>query len=238
MIQIQVRNDDPPYINLEKFNNTEYSDSDADLMEALERSLTTEMLQHLPMEELRYMRRRPMGAAADQGRSALRDINEAVLVRYVDRRRYTLEYKPASPLTRSRLPPPPGHVMNILPENMKRPLTGERQWEILRHQRRDPPPQKDYWLKSPDDTELYRIHVVPRFYLFDVLAFHQEKGLNDPHVDPPPGIPRSWITGARTTQVYYMSTTLWSHGTILERVQYHRRRCSCIQQSPMQGCRN
>ena len=51
---VNVRNDDPPYVNLEKFNGTEYSDSDADLMEALERSLTTEMLQHLPVVELTH----------------------------------------------------------------------------------------------------------------------------------------------------------------------------------------
>ena len=214
VLHVNVRNDDPPYVNLEKFNGTEYSDSDADLMEALERSLTTEMLQHLPVVELTHMRRRPTGEQAELGRSALREMDEPVLVRRVSRQRYTLEYKPASPLTRSRLPPPPGHVMNILPESMKRPLVGERQWEILRRQRQDPPPQKDYWMLSPEKTELYRIHVVPRFHLFDVLAFHQEKGLNDPHVDPPKGIPRSWITGARTTQVYYVNNPLEPHNYV------------------------
>ena len=39
MIDIQVRNDEPPYINLERFKNTEYSDSDAEFGEALERVL-------------------------------------------------------------------------------------------------------------------------------------------------------------------------------------------------------
>ena len=30
VLHVNVRNDDPPYVNLEKFNGTEYSDSDAE----------------------------------------------------------------------------------------------------------------------------------------------------------------------------------------------------------------
>ena len=183
------------------------------------------------------MRRRPTGEQAELGRSALREMDEPVLVRRVNRQRYTLEYKPASPLTRSRLPPPPGHVMNILPESMKRPLVGERQWEILRRQRQDPPPQKDYWMLSPEKTELYRIHVVPRFHLFDVLAFHQEKGLMS-HMWTHPKEFRGVGSLEQGLRRSTMSTTRWNPTTMWVTAQSLNQRCSCTQRWPMRGCLN
>ncbi|CAL1141583.1 unnamed protein product [Cladocopium goreaui] len=191
MIDIQVRNDEPPYINLERFKNTEYSDSDAEFGDAKTPSLPV------------------MDEDGQLGMSILKNENEPVLYRRTAYNRYSIEYHPASPLTRTRLPPPPGKVMHQIPEQLRRPLTATQQLEVVARQREDPAPQRDYWMISPDRSELYRVHVVPRFHLFDCLAYHQEESDHQPYLlRMPGGVNREWITGARATQVYYVNNPL------------------------------
>lgn len=137
MIDIQVRNDEFSYINLDRFKNTEYSDSDAGFCEAIERSLNEEMLKNFPLQSLQEMGGPPVSPVMDEdgqlGMSILKNENEPILYCRLAYNRYSIEYHPASPLTRTRLrmPPPPGKVMHQIPEQLRRPLTATQQLEVV-----------------------------------------------------------------------------------------------------------
>eukprot|EP00435_Cladocopium_sp_Y103_P039904 s522_g10.t1 len=114
---------------------------------------------------------------------------------------------PATPQTRMRLPPTMEPMMMDVPSRMKRPLRREEQEPIVQRQRQDPPPIRDYWVLNMEEGELCRVHVRPRLYMFDVLAFHRD-GEDEAHRDFPSMIGKEWITGVRATQVYFRHNPL------------------------------
>eukprot|EP00435_Cladocopium_sp_Y103_P046235 s919_g13.t1 len=78
-------------------------------------------------------------------------------------------------------------------------------------QHQSPPPTRDYWVLSVEDGELCRVHVQPRLYMFDVLAFHRDEPDSEAPLKDlqlPGGLTQEWITGVRATQVYYLHNPL------------------------------
>ena len=69
---------------------------------------------------------------------------------------------------------------------------------IIRNQKQEPPPSRDYWILSVEEGELCRVH------MFDILAFYWCDNEEAAHREFPKLISKDWLTGVRATQVYYL----------------------------------
>lgn len=74
---------------------------------------------------------------------------------------------------------------------------------IIRNQKQEPPPSRDYWILSVEEGELCRVHVELRLRMFDILAFYCDNE-EAAHREFPKLISKDWLTGVRATQVYYL----------------------------------
>ena len=76
----------------------------------------------------------------------------------------------------------------------------------MRMQRQEPPPRADYWILNREQGELYRVHVIPRLYMYDPLSLFPTD--HDEPAQLPAQISTDWFTGVRATQVYYTHNPL------------------------------
>ncbi|CAL1140460.1 unnamed protein product [Cladocopium goreaui] len=216
VFSVAIPNPDPPYIDVWKFYNPEYSDSDESFAEALAVSIDNNVLAALHAVPTTALQTPAFDMPSDfeeddvmaVERSALHRDNRMVYPQGLD---VTMQPVPATPQTRLKLPPNLEPMFRNVPPRMKRPLTREESSPILKMQGRKPTPTMDYWVLSIEDGELCRVHVQPRLHMFDVLEFHRdtpESEMPESNLKLPGGITKEWITGVRATQIYYLHNPL------------------------------
>ena len=212
-VKISTWDDEPPFVDVHRFYNPEYSDSDENMAEALAVSIDTNVLATLPVRDHDDLQIPPFDMPSDfENDGGVEEVERSVLhrdTRLLNPRPGFLatHSMPATPQTRMRLPPTMAPMLREVPSRMRRPLKREEFEPILRSQRAEPPPSKDYWILSVEEGELCRVHVEPRLHMFDILAFYadNEEGA---HQDFPKLISKDWLTGVRATQVYYLHNPL------------------------------
>ena len=216
VFNVAIPNPDPPYIDVWRFYNPEYSDSDESFAEALAVSIDNDVLAALHAVPTTALQTPAFDMPSDfeeddvmaVERSALHRDNRMVYPQGLD---VTMQPMPATPQTRLKLPPNLEPMFRNVPPRMKRPLTREESSPILKMQGRKPTPTMDYWVLSIEDGELCRVYVQPRLHMFDVLEFHRdtpESEMPESNLKLPGGITKEWITGVRATQIYYLHNPL------------------------------
>ena len=216
VLNVAITNPDEPYVDIWRFYNPEYSDSDESFAEALAVSIDNDVLAALPVVPTVNMQTPAFDMLSDLEEDDVMAVERSVLHRetrmvYPQGMDVTMQPMPATPQTRLRLPPNMEPMLRDVPARMKRPLTREESAPILRTQGKRPTPKQDYWILSLEDGELCRVHVQPRLHMFDPLAFHRdtpESEMPETSLKLPGGISREWITGVRATQVYYLHNPL------------------------------
>ena len=216
VFNVAIPNPDPPYIDVWRFYNPEYSDSDESFAEALAVSIDNDVLAALHAVPTTALQTPAFDMPSDfeeddvmaVERSALHRDNRMVYPQGLD---VTMQPMPATPQTRLKLPPNLEPMFRNVPPRMKRPLTREESSPILKMQGRKPTPTMDYWVLSIENGELCRVYVQPRLHMFDVLEFHRdtpESEMPESNLKLPGGITKEWITGVRATQIYYLHNPL------------------------------
>jgi len=216
VLNVAITNPDEPYVDIWRFYNPEYSDSDESFAEALAVSIDNDVLAALPVVPTVNMQTPAFDMLSDLEEDDVMAVERSVLHRetrmvYPQGMDVTMQPMPATPQTRLRLPPNMEPMLRDVPARMKRPLTREESAPILRTQGKRPTPKQDYWILSLEDGELCRVHVQPRLHMFDPLAFHRdtpESEMPETSLKLPGGISREWITGVRATQVHYLHNPL------------------------------